>query len=536
MNLQDLQNINLQNIDIVKQKLAIQENLLLQKAFASNDVDEIMKAQSFISKKQQSSEPKSYIFDPQSVMDSMGYKEKPIALTYSVLRYMARTPIIRSIIGTRIDQIAAFSQPTDDEQKQGWTIRKKKRLFQKDSDKITDQDKRRCEEIAMFLINGGVESAKWSRDDFEKWLRKTSYDSLVLDQEAWEIPRNKKNEIVEFLATDGSTYRLALSYDDEEYRKRFQEEARRAEEVNGFYPSYVQVYNSQVMAEFYPWELCLGMRNQTTSILNNGYSVSELEDLITIITSMLYSDQYNAKIFTNGAMPKGIIRASGNISQPKLMEFRQQWQTQVAGVNNAHKTPILEADKMDWVDLQKSNRDMEFSKWQEYLIRVACALYKISPQEVIEFQNSAPHLFEGNQKSKIDFSKEKGLTPILRFKQNNINKYLISEIDPNYEFVFTRITPEDEKEVLEADIKKVANIETVNEVRKRRGLKELEGGDLILNGIWMQQLSMQMYGSQQSNDNVDQQQEDIQQSQDNPMMKDLQDFINKELVQEKITI
>jgi hypothetical protein len=271
VNLQDLQNINLQNIDIVKQKLAIQENLLLQKAFASNDVDEIMKAQSFISKKQQSSEPKSYIFDPQSVMDSMGYKEKPIALTYSVLRYMARTPIIRSIIGTRIDQIAAFSQPTDDEQKQGWTIRKKKRLFQKDSDKITDQDKRRCEEIAMFLINGGVESAKWSRDDFEKWLRKTSYDSLVLDQEAWEIPRNKKNEIVEFLATDGSTYRLALSYDDEEYRKRFQEEARRAEEVNGFYPSYVQVYNSQVMAEFYPWELCLGMRNQTTSILNNGY-------------------------------------------------------------------------------------------------------------------------------------------------------------------------------------------------------------------------------------------------------------------------
>ena len=42
------------------------------------------------------------------------------------------------------------------------------------------------------------------------------------------------------------------------------------------------------------------------------------------------------------------------------------------------------------------------------------------------------------------------------------------------------------KEELEMDIKKVTNFQTLNEIREKYELKELEGGDMPLNGTFLQ--------------------------------------------------
>jgi hypothetical protein len=92
-----------------------------------------------------------------------------------------------------------------------------------------------------------------------------------------------------------------------------------------------------------------------------------------------------------------------------LQQFKQQWQAMISGVMQSWKTPVVEAD-VDWIDLQKNNRDMEYSSWMEYLIKLACAIYSIDPTEIgwdISRSNGNSGLFEASQAERLQNSKDK---------------------------------------------------------------------------------------------------------------------------------
>jgi len=489
----------LDKLKVDKIGLQLAERQLLEKAFSSNDPTTLLKAQQYWADVQPRGriDSKSLLVDPFSIYQSLGYKERPTGISYSTLRNMAAAPIIRAIIGTRIEQVAYFSTAQDNEQAVGWMIRKRKGLFQKDY-KMTIADQKTAESLTYFMMNGGVSSSNWHADDFDTFLRKIVPDSMILDQMTFEIIRNRIGQPLEFFATDGATFRVLD-------QSKIKQDPNKIE-INGYYPTYVQVVEQTPRNDFYPWELCFGIRNPSTNIYKNGYGRSELEDLIKIVTWMLYGDTYNGKFFSQGAAPKGILKLSGNVNENRVLEFKQQWQAQVAGVMNAWKTPVLEADKMEWIDLQKSNRDMEFSRWNEYLIKLTCAIYKMDPAEIgFPLGGSATQgqsLFEGSNQVRLEYSQEKGLKPLLRFLMRKINKYIINPINPEFEFVWVGIDLEDEQKILEADIKKVTNFEGLKEVRKRRNLPpELAKDDIILNGIWFQFWNQQkMMGGQGSND------------------------------------
>lgn len=504
------QSITEQLTDLEKKKeyLDVEEDLLMQKALRSEQPGSILSAQSYfrnVASQKGKASQKSYLFDPYQFYSSFGYKDKPVQITYNHLRGMARIPIVKSIVETRRDQIASYGEPVEDEQKKGWMIRKRKGMFEESTKRteLSKQDQQKIEYITNFLLNAGVEANRWHVDTFDTFLRKITKDTLEIDQQTFENVRNRKGELIEYLATDGATYRLADTYtDDADWQEK-------RISIDGYFPSYVQIYQGRPVTDFYPWELSFGIRNHSTNIYNNGYGTAELEDMVKIVTWLLYGDAYNGNFFSQGAAPKGILKVSGNINTDRLNEFRQQWQTMVAGVTNAWKTPVLEADKMEWVDLQKSNRDMEFSRWSEYLIKLACAIYKIDPSEIgFHLSGSSAgkqSLFQGGAgtKEKTDFSKEKGLQPLLKFTQRKIDRYLVQQIDPAFEFIFTGIDPEDEQKATELDIKKVTNFMTLNEVRVKRDLPKIKDGDIILNPAYLQSKQMAMMGSPESNEFVD---------------------------------
>ena len=143
--------------------------------------------------------------------------------------------------------------------------------------------------------------------------------------------------------------------------------------------------------------------------------------------------------------------------------------------HNSWKTPVLEADKMDFINLQMSNADMQFGHWQEYLIRLTCSMYKIDPVEIGFLQGSGGNsqsMFESSQQVRIKYSQERGLIPILKFIQSKINKYLVSQLNNDFEFIFTGLENEDEKAELQADIQKLGNFMSLKEIRRKRGLPE----------------------------------------------------------------
>ena len=43
---------------------------------------------------------------------------------------------------------------------------------------------------------------------------------------------------------------------------------------------------------------------------------------------------------------------------------------------------LLNLKRRSFIDMQKSNTDMQFSHWNEYLVKVACAVFKLDPSDI----------------------------------------------------------------------------------------------------------------------------------------------------------
>lgn len=530
----------LARINAQRSLLMEEEGILLEKGLNSYNPDVLIKAQAHWSDVQsrQSSGLKSTLLDPRELTDSLGYKNKPHSLSYQVLRRMSRIPLIRSIISTRQSQVSAFARPQSDRFSTGFVIRKRREYYATEqSQKITKEDQNEIRRITDFLLNGGDDSNKWHGDNFEMFLKKLVDDSLSLDQGTFEVVRNNKGIPVEYLATDGATFRIASTYDDDEGIVR----GKRAEKKMGYLPSFVQVIEQEVVEEYYPWELCFGVRNLSSDIYRNGYGRSELEDLIEIVTYMVSADTYNGKFFTQGSNPKGIIKISGNVNTNRLAEFRQQWQSMVSGVMNAWKIPVLESDKMDWIDLQKSNVDMQFSTWQEYLLKVACSCYKIAPEELgfsVGNASSGGSMFESGAESRLKYSRDKGLIPLLKTLEYWINRWLVQPLNEDFEFAFTGYDVDGKEKELELDIKMVGSFVGHKEMREKWGYKrDFAEDDFPLNNAWIQRISQVEMTEQQNestefvDDEMDEEDEDYSmweeaglekgEISENPMQNDL---------------
>jgi HK97 family phage portal protein len=486
----------LASVEKMKQLANAKEAILIQKAMESTSPSDILAAQKVLETidKRQQVDKKSFIVDPWDFNNSFGYKDKPYSLSYGTLKAMSKTPIINAIIKTRKNQIADFAEPQADKYSTGFVIRRKKKGNQTEEE-TPEGDTEIIEEIQDFILNCG-KGNKWEGDDFETFIRKITEDSLVYDQLTFEIVRDFSGKPYEYFATDASTYRIADSYSDDDYDKETGEGQR--EMINGYYPSYVQIYNGNIKADFYPWELCFAARNPTTSIHNVGYGVSELEELVSVITSLLWAEDYNKKFFSQGSAPKGLLRVKGKVNEKQLNAFRQEWTSMVTGVSQAWKTPIVDAD-IDWIDLQKNNRDMEYSAWTEFLIKVSCAIFSISPDEIgfnISGSEGQKSMFESNNEGRLKHSKDKGLYPILKFIQRKINKYLVNEINPDFEFSFVGLNGMTIQEELDIEIKKLGNFQTLDETRKKFGMKPIISGDIILNPTYTQRLMMKEQAQQ----------------------------------------
>lgn len=491
-------------------------NSKLQASLASDDVEKAIEAGLYVEKQRirSTEQNRSIFFLPDSIAYSgRGYKETLSRISFQTLQRMGNLYCVKNVISTRIEQVTRFLKFSNDEQKEGFTIRKKKSLFDsgEDQGKMTKGERKRVERIVEFLENGG-ETDKWEMpDSFVTFVRKIMQDSLSIDQLAFEITRTRGQELHQFKAIDGSMIRF-LDTVDPNYASQFERYR-----YKGYLPKYCQVFDQQIVFNkqlgtyvmYYPWELGFGVRNVGTDIWQNGYGRSELESLIEIITYILNGVQYNGNFFKNGSNPKGFIKMNGpNTNQTQLNDFKQKWRQMLTGTENAHKIPIFAGIDMEWVDLQKGNRDMEFDNWTKFLIVLLCSVYRIDPSELgFQFREAANVFGQDGQKARLDHSRQKGLYPLLIFLQDIINKYLISELDEEMEFAFTGIEVEDEEKQVKLDADKLsAGMVSMQDMfRKYSGREFDENKDIILNQVYQTQKQMSMYGGEGMNQMVDEQ-------------------------------
>lgn len=521
----------------------------LQAGLSSPDVEKAVEAGLFVEKvrAKSSGAEKSIFFLPDTFAHTgRGYKETLGRVSMQTLQRMGNLYCVKNVVSTRIEQITCFLRFSTDEQKEGFTIRKKRSLFEgkDDNTEMTRSEKRRVERIVEFLEKGG-ETDKWEMpDSFVTFVRKIMQDSLTIDQLAFEITRTRGQELHQFKAVDGSMIRFLDSidpnyaYEFERYRYR------------GYLPKYCQVFDQQIVFNrqtnqyvlYYPWELGFGIRNLGTDIWNNGYGRSELETLVEIITYVLNSIQYNGNFFRNGSNPKGFIKMNDpNVNGTVLNNFKQQWRQMLTGTENAWKTPIFAGMDIEWVPMQMGNKEMEFDNWTKFLIVMLCSVYRIDPSELgFQFKDAAQVFGQDGQRERLDHSKQKGLYPLLVFLQDVINKYLISELDEEMEFAFTGMEVEDEEKQVKLDSEKLQSgmVSMQDMFRKYSGRDFNPDEDIILNQVYQSSQQMKMYGGEGMNSLVDQETgevggipnpfEDVEKGmRDNPIFKSACEYIDK---------
>lgn len=519
----------------------------IQASLNSNNPEEIMKANLYLGEiTPNSGRIQSVFFDPNDLSgNGKGFKDSKGILSFEVLRRMGNIHIIRSIVNTRIEQIQNFLHFSEDDQKEGFTIRKKTSLFKEEKKEISSVEKKKIEEIVEFLMNSGF-NEKWDNiDDFQTFVRKIAFDSLTLDQLAFEVVRDKGWNIKKYRAVDASLIRFLDSVDPKQ-RERLEDYR-----FKGYLPRFCMTWDEQILINpttkepilYYPWELGFGIRNKSSDIRKNGYGTSELEILVELITGVLWSIQYNMNNFSIGSTPKGFINVkNANISDSNLNEFRQAWSQMMTGVRNAKRTPVINGIDLEWIDLDKSNREMEYQEWAQFLVIMVCSVYRIDPSELgFSFKNQAQLFGQDGQKARLQHSREKGLKPILIFLENIITKYIVSEIDEDYEFVFTGIEVEDKETQVNLDKTKLeSGMVSMQDIFKKYSGREFDPeNDIILNQVYQQAQSskqqQEMFGSsvpgEMNEEGVSQDESenpfDKYKSIDNPIMTAAFDYIGK---------
>jgi len=364
-------------------------------------------------------------------------------LSFEMMRSIAdKVPPISAIIVTRCNRVASFAQLPESQTDIGMKVAL--RDADRQPSKEERDEMRRLEDMILECRLPDVADVD-ADASFESFLRKGTRDSLTLDAFAFEvIPglNRVKYPVVGFKTVDAAQIRLT---EPTEYKPK-------RDERNIF---AVQMRQSEILAEYAKGEMGYGVRNPSTSSMRMGYGTSELEWLTKIASCILFGIDYNEKYFTGSSIPPGILSITGAMSPEMLESFQRQWQSQVGGVGNWWRTPVIatkDGAGAQYTKFRDSNRDMEYHQFLAFMITLACAVYQIHPEE-IGMQSWAPQqatLNQPNPQSRIEASADRGLKPLLRMISNLVNRTILWQMYPDRKYIlrWVNIDPADEEREL----------------------------------------------------------------------------------------
>lgn len=389
---------------------------------------------------------------------------------YTLSRMAFRSTLISAIIQKRVTQIQQFAIPQKSKYDLGYTIEP---VFNEAPTLRQQEDIKRLTEAVENL---GFTKYDPLRGDFYTFMRLITQDTLTFDAVTFEKVYDRHGVPIAFRATDASC--MHPRWDKEE--KKFVVD----EYIEG---ARVHTYSTR--------DMVYAPRNVTTDRRWFGYGISELERLIHIVTSHLYAEEYNKRLFKSGHFLNGLISLKGQISRPQFQEFKRDFYSFVTGVENTNKVAIVNAPQgIDVINSIRSPQDMGFATFMDYMVKVAAAVYLMDPIEINFFVNgstgqSSPTLTNSSQEQRLKYSKDSGLPPLLNHAANVINRTFLQEVAPEYKLSFKGLDEED-KMTRQKYLIGEKEYKTLNEVRAEENLPPLPAplGDVIKDSGYIQLL------------------------------------------------
>lgn len=383
--------------------------------------------------------------------------------------------LVSTILQNRVDTLVRFARPQSRKFDMGYRIVKKNK-----ESEHTPEEKVEIDNLQEFIYNCGriQNTPDEDRMLFGDFIKMITRDALTFGNITVEKiktrrgalhrfrpvpaesifhinPNAPKAQVQDHIKAVKNTYQIKS---DNDPRKDYQ-----VNDLQIDYYKYVQVsYDHRPLAVFGDEDLIFKLYNPQNFADGNGYCYSPVEMAIMNITNHMNTEHYNANFFTHGQAAKGILHLKGTVTQSQMTAFRRQFYSLINGAQNAWRTPIVSGlEDVQWVPMAGGSKEMEYLNYNMHLMRAVCSQFQIDPMELgldlLVTGGRAANL-QGHQ-TKIEFSREKGLYPLLMFIEDFVNANIIPAIDPEYsrkyKFQFegyTDETPQTEIALLQAEM------------------------------------------------------------------------------------
>jgi hypothetical protein len=382
-------------------------------------------------------------------------------LTYHTLFAMARTPVVASIISTRMNQVSDFANRLRSQMMNGWSIQ-----LRQPNAIPSRVDRYRMDHIASIIDTAG---GQWQDGGFEQILRSMTYYTLTVDQAHIQPIKTKMGKPCAFRLLDPTTIRRNITLD--EYVKDGKLDYAKT--------GTCQYINNRKVAEFAPGEISWSVRNSLPGITTFGYGYPELAMLVTTVTALLNAQTHNSQIYTTGYHGNNMVTIKSLMGPERFKAFENSIQAMLVGVRRNKSVPVVQLnpnlnESIEVHPFGKPPGDMEFANWINWLVKLMCALYAMDPVE-LGFTFGDENARTRNKsdispQDKIVASKERGLRPLLRWISRQINEAIIWPYWPDYQFEFYGFDSISESQRQKNLIDAVQNYMSVNEVRSMYNL------------------------------------------------------------------
>jgi HK97 family phage portal protein len=239
-------------------------------------------------------------------------------------------------------------------------------------------------------------------------------------------------------------------------------------------PAYAWEDKGVLRAEFCNDELLYIMQNPQ----HNGYGSSPLEVASYIITASLYADEYNIDYFKHSNVPPGIVSLGENVTEDQRKLFQKMWEEEVQGRGGLHKLVFTSgSEKMQFIPMRvQTNRDMQMMEYLKWTTAIKCACYGISPQDigfVLDFHRTTAEVQE-------KLSRTRGVNNLLNLLESYFNEEIVKAEFPFKDVKFNWQLEDSKSDIQQVQIDRMdldSGVISINERRKIRGMKPIEGGD-----------------------------------------------------------
>lgn len=372
-------------------------------------------------------------FDYPTQVNMLSQRRATSVFGFDTLRAFADGyDLLRLVIETRKDAMERLR----------WVIQ-----LRDSKEKITPQKRNRMNEITKFFLKPDREN------DWNTWLRMLLEDLFVIDAATLHRRRTKGGKLYALDQIDGATIRRVLD-----------DSGRTPEDPND--TAYQQYLHGVPAVNYRNSDIYYRPRNKR---IHKIYGYSPVEQIIMTLNIGLRRQLWQLNFFTEGNMPSALIGVPEEWTPDQIRIFQEWFDNILAGNTGERRKARFVPNAVGKTYIPTQEAEL-FGKAEEWLARVTCFAFSVSPQPFLQMLNRA------TAETAQQEAAATGLQPIQNWVKSLIDDIISEEFDsPDLEFIWRgddELDPVKRQQITAGNLK--AGLLTINEGRQDIGREPYE--------------------------------------------------------------